>query len=200
MKLIMFNDNPFRLTEAVLAGRKTQIRYVVPTSHLNSYKKFMEANPGCEMPLEKFLIKRGLAKYSIGEEVAIAQSYESLGLSPDLTHVAKLDNKKVKKKMKISELPGWDKKLWVSADFMPHSVIITSVKVEKIQDMTDEDIRKDGIMPVDGNSGYGSYPDAPSIGKTLREAYEKFIDTIYEKARIWRRNPYVYVYEFRLER
>lgn len=64
MKKIMFNDR-YGLTQAVLSGKKTQTRRIVPNgTPLGSWKD-----------IEK------KSKYKVGEVVVVAQSYEDAGIS-----------------------------------------------------------------------------------------------------------------------
>lgn len=192
----MFNDNPHLLTEAVMAGRKTQARYVVPESHLKAYNAYLAGMPAKPMTLGDYLVRTGLTKFIPGEEVAIAQSYESLGLAPDLIQRAKSHDKKTIRYVSISEIPGWKNKLYVSADFMPHSVVITDVRVEQLQKISVEDTRKEGIIEMP-SGGFGTSVKLDcSLGKTARLAYAALINDLCDRS-VWQRNPYVYVYDFR---
>lgn len=192
----MFNDEPHKLTQAVMSGRKTQSRYLVPQSHLKAYEKFVGSNPKHTISLGQFLIKYGFAKFTSGEEVAIAQSYESLNLSPDLIQRANSHDKKSTKYVPISSLAGWKNKMYVSADFMPHSIIIESVKVERLHQITIADTKREGIIEMPGG-GYGTSVQRDcSLGATPRKAYAKLINELCKKS-VWEKNPYVYVYEFR---
>ena len=196
MKLIMFNDNPHLLTEAVTAGRKTQARYLVPESHLKAYNAYLAGMPAKPMKLGDYLVRTGLAKFIPGEDVAIAQSYESLNLAPDLIQRAKSHDKKTIRYVPISELPGWKNKMYVSADFMPHSVAITAVRIERLQSISAENIRREGIIEMP-SGGFGTSVKLDrSLGSTAREAYAKLIDDLCNRS-VWQHNPYVYVYDFR---
>ncbi len=196
MKLIMFNDEPHLLTEAVMSGRKTQARYIVPASHLKAYEAYLASLPIPTMKLGQFLIRNGLAKFVVGEEVAIAQSYESLNLSPDLIQRAKSHDKKSFRYVPISTLAGWNNKMYVSADFMPHSITITSIRVERLQQITSADAMQEGLIAMP-SGGYGTsvkldYP----LGDSPRKAYARLINELCKKP-VWDRNPYVYVYGFK---
>lgn len=86
MQKIMFNDK-FGLTKAVLEGKKTQTRRVIPESWLANIEKFKEdyfndtldSLEGKELLEQYFLVeKRKQPHYSIGETVAVAQNYEPI--------------------------------------------------------------------------------------------------------------------------
>mgnify|MGYP001083968913 CR=1 FL=1 len=192
----MFNDDPHMLTEAVMSGRKTQARYVVPASHLKAYEAYLSSLPTPTMRIGEFLLRNGLSKYIVGEEVAIAQSYETLKLAPDLIQRAKSHDKKSFKYVPISSLPGWRNKMYVSSEFMPHSIIITAVRVERLQQITSEDAKREGLIKMP-SGGYGtSVRKDVSLGDSPRKAYASLINELCNKS-VWDNNPYVYVYEFR---
>ena len=175
MKKICFNDK-FGLTRAVLDGRKTITRRIVPFTYCKD--------------------KIHLSRYKVGEVVAIAQSYETVYHEQGLETLDMLVSG-----WKYSK--GWRNKLFVCADFMSHHIRITDIKVERLQDISDEDCLKEGIYE---DSGDDKYP--PSIFyefegneddgfDTPREAFAALIDKVSGKG-TWESNPYVFVYEFKL--
>lgn len=188
MKKIMFN-NKYELTEAVLSGRKTQTRRIVPQSVINKYSM-----------LEDFTIIDE-ARYNIGEVVAVAQSYKDAGVE----FIPEEDEELGCCHNFPAELtPGWTNKMFVRADLMPLQIRITDVRVERLQDISDEDCIKEGVEKVaECDNLYrvlifhksGRITDL--LGKTPREAYAALIDKISGKG-TWQNNPYVFAYEFEL--
>ena len=175
MKKIYYNDK-FGSTRAVLDGRKTITRRIVPFTYCKD--------------------KIHLSRYKVGEVVAIAQSYETVYHEQGLETLDMLVSG-----WKYSK--GWRNKLFVCADFMSHHIRITDIKVERLQDISDEDCLKEGIYE---DSGDDEYP--PSIFyefegneddgfDTPREAFAALIDKVSGKG-TWESNPYVFVYEFKL--
>lgn len=71
MKKIMFNDR-YGLTEAVLSGRKTMTRRIVPQSTIDKYALLEDPT----------IIDD--ARYNVGEVVAVAMSYKNI-----VEHLAK---------------------------------------------------------------------------------------------------------------
>ena len=200
MKTIMFNDTPFGLTNAVLSGRKTQTRRIVPAAHLKAYEKFKTENPESKVRIADFLVKRGLARYAVGEVVAIAQSYQSLGLSPSIIQRAKDHEKKNISYVPIGEQAGWTNKMYVSADYMPHQILITGVRVERLQSIPEADVKAEGMIAVEEGKSYTTSPGTPEAefkARTIRGAYAKLIDGV-SKKRVYASNPWVYVFEFKL--
>ena len=94
--------------------------------------------------------------------------------------------------------------MFVRADLMPHHIRITNVRVERLQDISDEDCIKEGVIEsvVMGTNGSLSeyFVEGPKhicYGKTPREAYAVLIDLISGKG-TWLSNPFVFVYDFEL--
>lgn len=167
MKKILFNDK-FGLTQAVLEGRKTMTRRIIKGDY-EDIKAFnanddwhfiADTKDGDSIELKP--------AYNIGEKIAIAQSYHSLNksgyLAPEwLDHTCE-------------DSAGYENKIFVRADLMPHGVRITDIKVEHLQDISDEDSKKEGVP---------------------KKAFAAHIDRICGKG-TWNKNPWVWVYEFKL--
>ena len=191
----MFNDK-FGLTQAVLDGTKTMTRRSVPQSLLDEYDAWYEDFIYKQIGLEEYLSVEeyvlNLTAYKVGEVVAIAQSYHNLNKSgytaPEwLDHVCESS-------------AGYKNKMFVRADLMPHHIKITDVKVERLQDISDEDILKEGVYQFDElfyvskDIGY-----APEVAfPTAREAFWYLIDSISGKG-TWESNLWVAAYSFELE-
>lgn len=125
MKKIMFNDR-YGLTGAVLSGRKTQTRRIVPKN----------------TPLGSWKETEAKAHYKVGEIVAVAQSYCDFY---DDTNDPRI----------FPSGAGWTNKMFVRADLMPHRIRITNVRIERLQDISDEDCIKEGIGISDTNNIIG---------------------------------------------
>ena len=101
-------------------------------------------------------------------------------------------------------MPGWCNKMFVKAEYMPHSISITATKLERLQDISDEDCLREGIHEGEFMNTWDKYyfdewGDVPNhiTFKTPREAFAALIDRISGKG-TWQRNPWVYAYEFEL--
>ncbi len=181
----MFSDK-FGLTEAVLSGRKTMTRRIIKLDSLEEYSVSKSYGNPEWSAIEKSIIAR-YARYKVGEVVSVAQSYKDCGLF-DVYQAPK-------------DTAGWTNKMFVRADLMPHRIRITNVRVERLQDISDEDCIKEGIWMAE-NVGFQGvsywYPNlCNSKFKTPREAYAALIDRISGKG-TFESNPYVFVYEFEL--
>jgi hypothetical protein len=214
MNKIMFNDR-FNLTKLVLEGIKTHTRRLELDCNIRfyiynyegSYPK-IEDNKICIYSDDGYLLATRNTRYKIGEEVAIAQSYSQCGNFPDY----ELDEDGYPVMPKRS---GYFNKMFVKAELMPYRIRITNIKIERMQDISDEDCLKEGITEVSGefeahtvlqNGYYGERLRVIKryygiqyyeLGESPREAYGTLIDKISGKG-TWESNPYVIVYEFEL--
>ena len=212
MKKIMFSDE-FMLTQAVLEGRKTQTRQLLT---LTLHKKADRGNALIEVSPSKvffedgkwkfvyddyvFLLpKENYPKYRVGEVVAVAQSYRDCGgINEEGVPMWEIISQKVG-----STNAGWNNKMFVVSSLMPHQIRITDVRVEKLQDISDEDCIKEGIQKMLTGCEYYQYSFYDNDKglwnnyKTPREAFAHLINKVSRKD-VWSLNPYVFVYDFEL--
>lgn len=175
----MFDDK-YGLTKAVLEGRKTMTR------------RLPDKNWRCVM---SGIAGRDLSKvstpYKVGEVVAVAQKYSDFRWpAPQRCDF-----------QEILRSGGWNNKMFVLAEDMPHQIRITDVRVERLQDISDEDCVREGIQWANG--GFYSYYNHLTgarlwlSGKSPKKAFADLIDRISGKG-TWESNPWVFVYEFEL--
>lgn len=209
-KKIMFNDK-YSLTQAVLDGRKTMTRRIIKCPRTfkgewvagfnihrrHSDKKIVGWPCMYDADEREFDMGEIFPKYKVGEVVAIAQSYLDLSLA-EVSQWKSNGNKKT-----INSLAGWTNKLFVKSRLMPHHIRITNIKIERLQDISDEDCLKEGIVQKFDTDGTPRYR-VPCEKHTwayatdsARDAYHFLIDKVSGKG-TWESNPYVFVYEFEL--
>lgn len=201
MDKIMFNDE-YSLTQAVLDERKKNTRRIIKLkageyvrvvalengSFMSYVAKDGEptayADGNVEMPNFVRVLK---PKYFIGQEVAVAQRYSECHRAVCLMNTK-----------------GWDNKMFTKALFLPHRIKITNIRVERLQDISDEDCMKEGVMHYDDVFGTGYMIADPYNNNyrrhcytTPRKAFAGLIDKTCGKG-TWDSNPYVFVYEFEL--
>lgn len=220
-KKIMFNDK-FGLTQAVLDGRKTMTRRIIkpqPQDCSSKHKDYIGAswkNEPMRLIIDEdnyafckycgygvdYFKDKGLfnASYKVGEIVAIAQSYKGIGYNGEYSWVQDEIH------YHRDRAAGWTNKMFVKANLMPHHIEITGIKIERLQDISDEDCLKEGIYRLDSANGNGGIAysfvgasDKKHIGlyNTPRDAFEVLIDKVSGKG-VFQSNPYVFVYEFNL--
>lgn len=224
MKKIMFNDF-FGLTEDVLSGRKTQTRRIITCPKtfkgewVAGFHVYKRQSDGAmlEWPslfdADESTIGGGyiLPKYKVGEIVAIAQSYKNAGVSS----LPEEDEEFGCYDFPAEQTNGWSNKMFVRADLMPHQICITNVRVEKLQDISDEDCISEGIVKIERRIATKApqyvtsyYPcrslkeaaDKQGWGVTFdspQKAYATLIDRISGEG-TWETNPFVFVYDFYL--
>lgn len=218
MKKILFNDK-LSLTQAVLEGRKTQTRRIIKTSDA-----FERVNPDFDWDEEdiknwendfvsrvnnmtetekeecfNYLLNH--PRYKVGEVVAVAQSYKDLRYQPtDKTTIIR--GSKIEF-IEFQEHKGWTNKMFVDPNLMLHEIRITNVRIERLQDISDDDCLEEGIMKGRCGSADNHFMDAYYVPNeiqpycTPKDAYAVLIDKVGKKGD-WDRNPYVFVYDFEL--
>ena len=139
-----------------------------------------------------------LPKYKVGEVIAVAQSYRDCGgVNEYGVPMWEIISQRVG-----GTNAGWDNKMFVRGDLMPHKIHITDVRVERLQDISDEDCIKEGVRKVVNENGiyvqyYVGKGDNACSFENPREAFAHLINKVSKKD-VWSENPYVFVYEFNL--
>lgn len=213
MKKIMFNDK-YSLTQAVLEGRKTQTRRMLnPTmffQRLETYegwsnedisawkrscnRRLYEAQGDTLQQMLDYALSS--SRYKLGETIAIAQRYEDMAKDDDLFRLCS----NILGRILFEK--GCHNKMFVRADLMPHHIRITNIRVERLQDISNEDCIAEGIYPK-ANGRWYCYDVVRRVGVSYdpypdpREAYAALIDKISGKG-TWESNPWVFVYDFEL--
>lgn len=155
-------------------------------------------NTAFDWDLRESVIIDRYAKYKVGEIVAIAECYKDI-----LSVFDKCRNPQLNISVtNATDTAGWSNKMFVKSELMPHQICITNVRIERLQDISDEDCLKEGIE-FDGKaqSFYCGFEISKNskiwLGSTPHEAYAALIDKVSGKG-TWESNPYVFVYEFEL--
>lgn len=93
--------------------------------------------------------------------------------------------------------------MFVRAEACKHQIRITDVRVEKLQDISDEDCLKEGVIKWDEGQRdipFFGYPNSAKCDyDTPQEAFAHLINKLSKKD-VWQENPYVFVYDFELVR
>lgn len=205
----MFNDR-YGLTKAVIESRKTMTRRLADPK--SKYEELRLWQPCIEMEfgLYGYTENDGWEYiepyYFVGDVVAVAQSYRDVcasGFEPNAAILRLFEDQR---------LASWSNKMFVKAELMPHQIRITGIKCERLQDISDAECMKEGV--VGGIIGYyvpgikckdwskESYVDTEDgrtwkLFPTPREAFASLIDKVSGRG-TWDRNPWVVVYEFEL--
>ena len=192
MKKISFSER-YGLQQAVIAGTKTMTRRIVPAGTLRMAQMEVGIHGG---DLAERIKDHSL--YMWRDEVAIAQSYSSIVEQDPENDYGNYYIKQFK------YTPAWTNKMFVKANFMPHRIRITDIRVERLQDINNEDCLREGIR-----KSVVEYGDKKIVQWTYfdekrtiwfdspRDAFAALIDRISGRG-TWQYNPWVYVYEFEL--
>lgn len=196
MKRISFKDSGgLNLTQAVLSGRKTMTRRIAYKGEIEYLNTgfFTEGKDKGRLALceSNFVVAK--SQYGKGDIVAIQQAYKDI---PPL----KLWSSSYGK-YEFERSAGWDNKMFVKAEYMPHHIRITDVRVERLQDISDEDCLREGVVFSDKHCCEYGIPDYPYKGffdwHTPREAFAALIDKVSGRG-TWKNNTLVWVYSFEL--
>lgn len=195
MKGISFKDSGgLNLTQAVLSGRKTMTRraikglpdhFVVGGRSISTGKWGVQLADGTRRWLH--------LPYEVGDVVAIQQSYSDIGdqVGYRTLQEAPLDH------------AGWTNKMFVKAEYMPHHIRITDVRVERLRDISDEDCMREGVLPIWDNETEPrkidcyDFTGSDYVYKTARTAFSCLIDKVSGRG-TWDSNPLVWAYSFEL--
>lgn len=206
MKKILFN-NKYGLEQAVIAGRKNMTRRIIKGDfedikafHANGDWHFIaDTKDGDSVEVKP--------AYVIGEKVAIAQAYQTLRWPalPGVDWEAITDE--------VTHSKGRNNKMFVKAEYMPNRIRITNIKVERLQDISEEDAMREGVFKYDKPPLHHEAdmfaPWAPYVRPykwvsdnlvyrcTARYAFAYLIDKI-SGGGTWNRNPWVFAYGFKL--
>ena len=210
MNKIMFSDR-YGLMGAVLNKRKTMTRRIIKGNyedmkeyHANGGWHFIaDTEDGDSVELKPL--------YEICEKVAIAQSYEELANSRYCIELGMMDSPTTFKKEFCGK--GWGNKMFVKAEHMPHHIRITNIKLERLQDISEEDAMREGVFKYDKpplhheRDMYAPWPPYLKPYKwdhdnliyrcNARAAFAYLIDKI-SGGGTWNINPWVWVYTFEL--
>ena len=220
MKKIMFNDK-YGLTEAVLSGRKTMTRRVAvlpdglgrgdlwnPVMGIDERGK-VYFTVDCIDAKQRDLYPQ----YQIGEVVAVTQRYQDIPL--DVLMQRRTDGKTDRWPFEslLRQSHGWTNKQGVVASLMPSTIRVTNIKLERLQDITEEDALREGIFyyeqpplhhEMDRFAPWPPYVkpykhdnDNLKYRCTARFAFAYLIDKV-SGTGTWRSNPWTYAYEFEL--
>ncbi len=201
MKKAFFNDQ-YQQTTAVIEGRKTMARQIMAGIDFPVNMVMGRVVPDKDGKIyavangENIIVK---LRYKVGEVVAVAQSYRDIlkGMEQD-------DGRRVKYAAE-KYTPGYGNKMYVRAEVMPHQIRITGIRCERLQDISDEDCMKEGVVAMAYFKTRGcprklfALPrcEYAQIFNTPRQAFAALIDKVSGRG-TWESNPWVVVYEFEL--
>lgn len=182
----MFNDK-YGLTQAVLEGSKNITRRPAKKVLVEDEDGFLKWNGEFEKP-----------RYKVGEVVAVARSYAETLKDP---------NPRINRRRKelLRRSPGWTNKMFVLAELMTYRIRITSVRIERLQDISNEDCMREGVRKLESENcptmftfyGWSFKNKVNRCTDSPKEAFGALFKKLSGK-KAWDDNPWVFVYEFEL--
>lgn len=191
MQKIMFNEQ-FGLQQATLDKTKDMTRRVALKDPVE------DMNVGYDTKTNQCIICSGnrivaRSTYAIGEVVAVAQRYSQI--------ISAITNRFAPhSKDWMRDEAGWNNKMFVKAEWMPHHIKIIDIKVEPLCGISDEDCLREGITTLKGGfrlqDAY-SFKGDKVWWKTPYLAYKELIDRLNHRG-FFETNPIVFVYTYEL--
>ena len=219
MRKIMFNDR-YGLTQAVIDGTKTMTRRPIKdlcsslVIHVSELHNIEVGRDGFTVTYSTGERQNIFPAYQVGEEVAVAQRYWDLCNNDGFYEALQKADPSFPLEC-IKGEKGCHNKMFVRAGWMPNRIRIANIRVERLQNIDDEDAMREGIVRFNSPIGlvyifYGSETDVldrASFGRgwikldgvfpTPRKAFAALINKLNGKG-TWERNPWEFVYEFEL--
>lgn len=194
MKRISFKDSGgLNLTQAVLSGRKTMTRREVSEKIESDAIAYADGKSEFTRVKFEYILKH--SPYKVGDVVAIQQAYR------DALKKYQWEDEYFEEMYEKSA--GWTNKMFVKAELMPHHIRITDVRVERLQDISDEDCLREGIIAeldifVEEKPIYSyTFRGCNSWYNTPGNAFAALIDKVNGRG-TWDSNPLVWAYSFEL--
>ena len=144
-------------------------------------------------------------RYEVGEIVAIKQKYSDLNKKWRVAIGIINSDYNIRPENKA----GWNNKMFVKNELMPHQIKITKVTPCKLQDITEEECLNEGVNYIElfdddlreefyyNGECLGLLSDKQKNFKTPKEAFADLINKLNGKG-YWESNPDGYAYEFEL--
>lgn len=179
------------LFHRTLEGRKTETRRIIPINFEPAdFEK--KANGSILAISPDPLLKSLRSRYKIGEILFLKEPYYKWD---DWDPHDGQYSYKFKNPDKI--VPYWENKRYMPLSAARHFIKCTALRPERLQDISDDDCMKEGIVRFGVENECGEYefygvPELKIQKSTPREAYASLIDSINGEG-TWDRNPWVWV-------
>ena len=204
MKPIIFNTE---MVKAILDGRKTQIRRLIK----NNKKAGLLENRGY-FYRDKFSynatnnfddfgknkIVKLCSKYQTGDILYVKETFNLNGDCWGVAYPLKINYKADSKENGFK---------WISSNIMRKEYAriflkVTNVRVERLQNISDEDCLKDGIEnvtnynPIELHRKFDTFRFNGCCYNSAKYAFKNIWNSTAKDGYKWEDNPYVFVYEF----
>jgi hypothetical protein len=190
---------PAPMVRAILEGRKTQTRRVMKPqpkyelrAHKNGWYEYSEnplADPICNSPWGTGRVP----KYAVGDILWVRETFTGVPDGSYLYWAAPMND---------GCGPGdfaWE---WSPAIYMPRKAArlfleVKSVRVERVQDISEEDARAEGVLPFNMFDQIKFPAGSPLLDRTYKNGFMSLWDTLNAKRGFsWDTNPWVWTISF----
>lgn len=179
-KPILFSSESIK---SLLSGDKTQTRRVIKSIYNNVYEDqgYIHIMDTADLNKVKFDKDKSVAQFILQTKVDDSDIFD-----------------KVKSKYQVGDI------LYVKQPIINIFLKVTDVKIQRVRDISEDDILKEGIRQIVGDKSWrvdGEYrPAYPTFKNryicfSARQSFECLWDKLY-KQKPWRYNPFVWVYSF----
>jgi len=131
-----------------------------------------------------------LPRYRVGRRYYVKETWAGSASCP----LYRADNQGLK--------CAWGSSMRMPKYFARYVIKVTDARVERLQDITEEDARAEGMLFHDGRGvGHTGWRHSDGYGfvrATAKEAFAVAWDTINRKRASWASNPWVWAYTFKL--
>ena len=184
MKGLIFSQHMY---ESILSGSKTMTRRLIkPQPVLTTDIPYGDEYFGINAEGYYFPIK---PRYNVGETVYLKEVYYKEKDTGEVMYSNPVESKRCWNKISPMFMPEKYARNWIE---------IVSVKAERLQDISDEDIRKEGIQRLGDFADYNYYVDGIKWHfNNPREAFAALWDSNHKKNK-WETNPWIWKYELKL--
>lgn len=181
MKPILFNTEMVR---AILDGRKTMTRRVIKDKDITnnfdidvdgSAYAYINPETGDSCP------PTAIAKYQVGDILWVRETWSK---DENGEYVYRANYGTTEDDSFPPSMFKWKPSIHMPREAARIFLKVTNVKVERLQDITEEDALKEGAKAYGPNN---------CSGTSARIAFAELWDGVYNN---WRENPWVFVYEF----
>lgn len=222
MKGIIFTEPNFHLS---VQGIKKQTRRIIKPQpdNIRSFNRVLGNTPDYELsekpwtpePAYHFLMHEGKylnPRYKVGEIVYLKEPYAYAPIIEEQKDIYPHDDFIYRYGHKYMSIK-WKNKLFMPEIAARYFIKITGVRAEKLQDISDEDCIKEGIVSTDSiaedvyepvfENGLNATDKVNAVlniqYETPQKAYKALINKINGKD-TWDNNPWVWVYDYELKK
>ena len=200
-KPILFNTE---MVQAILAGRKTQTRRIIKSRDESGIFQVCKNFDGKVTSIESLdwdernCEKDILSKYQIDDILWVRETFQKLESvkHKEIDFLYKAD-------VEYHNYFNSDLVVWSPSIHMPKEAAriflkVTNVRVERLQDISEEDAIAEGVELGDPNKGiiYRDYLRQKTFFLFARLSFKSLWDSINAKKHPWESNPWVWVYDF----